>query len=326
MNQCEPPVSIHERIYSVLRGLIECNQIRAGQRLSESQIVETYSVGRTPARLALRQLFNEGFIVKDEARGFVISGRSLKSDRGTLAGLEPVEIDQVNKWEYVLSEIEKDLYTRIIFQPVRITEVKVAEHFGVSRTIARDVLARLHSRGLVSKGNAGQWVADQITPERGRHLYELRSLLEPAALQDAYLHAPVSLLTEMRNSLVKAKRNIGALDGRTVEALERELHVSYLSYCKNPLLVAVLDQAQLVLVINKHIQDIHNSASAKELTIMVDQHLSIVDLLIENRPDKAAEHLRQHLDKALSIWFDRYKLMSGEVPQSIPSYMIAIND
>lgn len=326
MAHCEPPVSIHERLYAVLKELIDSNQVRAGQRLTESQVVDTYSVGRTPARLALKQLFHEGLINKDESRGYVVSGRAQKSDRGTPASLQPLEIDQVNKWEYVLAEIETDLYTRIIFQPVRMTEVKVAEYFGVSRTIARDVLARLHSRGLLSKGSAGQWVADQITPERGLHLYQLRSLLEPAALLDAFVHAPSSLLSNMRKSLLKAKKNVDTLDGRSVEALEKDLHVIYLGYCKNPLLLAVLEQAQLVLVINKHIQDIHNSASTNELSIMVDQHLSIVELLIDNEPEKAAACLRLHLEKALSIWFDRYQLMSRDVPQSIPSYMTSIID
>jgi len=41
-----------------------------GERLSETQLSETYQVSRTPVRLALRILESEGVIQRGEGRGY----------------------------------------------------------------------------------------------------------------------------------------------------------------------------------------------------------------------------------------------------------------
>lgn len=76
-----------------LRGLIIDGLIKAGERVSEALLTKEFGVSRTPARAALLQLKEEGFIEPLSTGGFVVSSFSLRdvSDtieiRGTLEGL-----------------------------------------------------------------------------------------------------------------------------------------------------------------------------------------------------------------------------------------------
>ena len=61
------------------------------------------------------------------------------------------------------------------------TERELAEQLGVSRTPVREALALLAHEGLISSTSRG-FVPPEITPEDLADLYEIRRMLEPAAL------------------------------------------------------------------------------------------------------------------------------------------------
>ncbi|MBF22976.1 GntR family transcriptional regulator [Neopusillimonas maritima] len=76
-----------------LRGLIVDGVMRAGERVSETFLAREFGVSRTPARMALMQLKEEGLIEPLSSGGFVVSGFSMRDVsetieiRGTLEGL-----------------------------------------------------------------------------------------------------------------------------------------------------------------------------------------------------------------------------------------------
>lgn len=78
-----------------------------------------------------------------------------------------------------------------VFGRHRINELELARHFGVGRTVARNVLLRMEGLGLVEKDERMRWAVTPLDDDRINHLYELRWLLEPAALQ-ASMRAGVS--------------------------------------------------------------------------------------------------------------------------------------
>lgn len=64
-------------------------------------------------------------------------------------------------WRHVYDQVEEEIASCQIFGEFRIVESELADYLGVSRTVARDVLARLHERGLIRK-------APPRTGSRGR--------------------------------------------------------------------------------------------------------------------------------------------------------------
>ena len=50
----------------------------------------------------------------------------------------------------------------------------LGDYYGVSRTVVRDVLSRLHERGLIAKTASSHWVASALTAQSVRERFELR--------------------------------------------------------------------------------------------------------------------------------------------------------
>lgn len=60
-----------DRVYSSLREMAITFKLKPGERLTELDIAERFSVSRTPVREALNRLVNEGFLTAD-GRGFAL--------------------------------------------------------------------------------------------------------------------------------------------------------------------------------------------------------------------------------------------------------------
>ena len=64
-----------------------------------------------------------------------------------------------------------------------LTQQELADHLGVSRTVVRDVLARLQERGLIRKSASSHWIAGPLTARTVSEKFQLRGIVEPAALR-----------------------------------------------------------------------------------------------------------------------------------------------
>ncbi len=86
-------VSQTERAQLALRGLVLSGRLRPGERISELQAVESIGVSRTPVRMALVRLEEEGLLEAIPSGGFMVKAFSERDIldsieiRGTLEGL-----------------------------------------------------------------------------------------------------------------------------------------------------------------------------------------------------------------------------------------------
>ena len=151
---------MRRRVHAMLKSMIADGRIQPGERLLEVKVADAFNVSRSPARATLQALCRERLVRKAQGRGYLVSGSARAESVGRLATLDTVSIHPAPLWEHVYAEVELHLATHILFRSVRLTEEKLAEHYGVSRTVARDVLARMQSVGLVGKDRMGRWIAD----------------------------------------------------------------------------------------------------------------------------------------------------------------------
>ena len=323
-SQIDP--SMQSRIYEVIRLLIGEGQIRPGQHLLQVQIAKAFGVSRSPARIALNQLHDAGILQLDSANRFVVSGRPKKGDAGQVATLDKVLLNPAPRWEPIYAKVESDLCTRILFRPVRFTEERLAEHFGVSRTVAREALGRLHNRGLVSKTRTGRWIAEQMSLDRALELCEVRQLLEPHALIQSIPNIPRASLLRMEKSLRFAAGRVKKLDSKAVEVLDNELHTDLLSHCQNKELLRMIETTHILFAANRYIQDVYHGANADEFVGMIEQHLAILHHALKGDLEQAAEAMRFHLQYASDIWSNRYNFLSALPQPDLPSYFTEMSD
>ena len=199
-NAIATPRSIHKRyelITRVLRLNILSGRLPAGFVLLEGPIAELLQSSRAPVQTALRTLEEENLVHRFTGRGFLVgpAGQSIEPLRKGIRDLDlqiSVEIDEAlqsrGTWELVYDRVEEQVASCLIFGEFRIVETELGDYLGVSRTVVRDVLSRLHERGLIRKNQSSHWIAGPLTAQSVREKFNVRAILEPAALRLAFSH------------------------------------------------------------------------------------------------------------------------------------------
>ncbi len=312
---------IQERAYVLLKAMITDGRLAPGQTLLEAQVAKAFGISRSPARHALKTLNAEKLIREAQGRGYEVIGKGKATLLSGRAVLDEVTIPAVAQWERIYAPLEQELCSRIIFSSVRIVEERLAEHFGVSRTVARDVLARMHSVGIISKDSLGRWIASRVTPEKTHHLYELRWLLEPQALLQASPHVPIEYLEKARLSVMEALDGFPR-EGFDTDVVETDLHITLLSHCPNQEIVSALARTRVLFVPTRYLFDPILKIPLALIADALEEHLAIYDLLLAKKTSDAAETLFQHLKHADDRWLQRFEGASKLTQPELPGYLL----
>jgi DNA-binding GntR family transcriptional regulator len=320
--------SIQGRAYQLLKEMIGDGRLRVGEKLLEAEVAKAFGISRSPARHALRMLCEEKLIRESAGRGYEVAGgrgrrAPLTSEPPRRAVLDSVRILSVPQWERMYGQLERELCTQMIFSSVRIVEERVAEHFGVSRTVVRDVLARMHSVGLVSKDSLGRWVAAQVTPDKTHHLYELRWMLEPEALRQAAAHVPSAYLERARATVVEALDGFPR-EGFDTDVVEHDLHVTLLSHCPNEEILHALARTRVLFVPTRYLFDPVLRIPLSQIEDALREHVQIYSLLLDRKPAQAARALHEHLQRADGRWLTRFQGAAVLKPVEVPPYLVKL--
>lgn len=321
-----PTQSMQRRVYELLRAMIGDGRIGPGARLLEAQVAKAFGVSRSPARHALRALAAERVLRRGDGRGYIVGGASGGGATGAVATLEVVALSPVPRWERIYAEVEQALCTHALFHRVRITEERLAGHFGVSRTVARDVLARMDSVGLLAKDRHGRWVADRFTAARIRNLYEIRWLLEPQALLLAAPRVPRERLVAARDAVRRTLAQLSDDSASALDRIEHDLHLDVLGYCPNPELLRSLARSHLLLLSNRYMFDLYLGVPRRSVGAALRGHRRVLDLLLRGDRERAADALAAHLRTSCGHWLQRFAAIAAMNQPALPPYLAAVDN
>lgn len=313
-----PP--LYQRAFGILARRIEEGSLPAGAQLHESRIAAQFGISRAPARQALAELERSGYVEKAANRGYtVIAGERgrpavpLRNDSEEAAA----RLVSSSTWQRIYREVESEIAARIPFASWRIIESDLARYYGVSRTVARDVLARLQQRGVVRKDHRSRWYAPALTPDHVGELYELRWLLEPVALVKAAPNLPPGFLTDMRAHLQEAIDNAGEITGPRLDRLEEEMHVTLLDHCRNGMLMQAIALPQALLIAHRFLY--RWTARLFETEPFLPEHMEIVRRLERGEFAGAAQALERHLRVSRQRAISRIEVIVRQVsPDDLP--------
>ena len=287
---------LYQQAFAILARHIEQGGIPSGTRLLESSVAAQFGISRAPARHALAELERCGLVEKAAGRGYTvrpIGSRKRAAPAAAVAANDDVRLISSSSWERIYGEVESEIMARASFASWRLNEAELARHYRVSRTVARDVIARLQQRGVVRKDERSRWHAPALTPEHVGELYELRAILEPVALVKAAPNVPPSLLAAMRAHLEAAIANAREIDGSTLDELEQEMHVLLLGRCGNRTLMQTITLAQSLLIAHRFLY--RWTPRLFESEPFLPEHLEIVERLEGGDTSGAAGALETHL-------------------------------
>ena len=284
----------YELITQVLRRNILTGALPEGLVLLEGPIAALMQTSRMPVQAALRMLSTEGLVQRFDGRGYLVgpAGKDIapvRRDIGEFALDIPQQVDAALQtrgiWKHFYDEVEEQVASCQVFGEFRIVETELADYLGVSRTVVRDVLSRLQERGLVRKNASSHWIAGPLTARTLREKFELRAIVEPAALRLAAPHIHYSQIEEIRD-------RIGADPSLTPEDLEDALMEHCIAQAPNTALVAIIQNNQMLLTsVNRALTGL----GLPEDEITLDQYRTLFDLIARHPIDSAAEYLRDHL-------------------------------
>ncbi|AQV95150.1 FCD domain-containing protein [Cupriavidus necator] len=291
---------IYALIHQVLRKAMLEGTLEQGTVLLEGPVAEILRATRSPVRQALRELEAEGLVSRFDGRGYVVGPAGTEPRRvpldAAMLGVDsaPDVARKTLGWEVIYDEVERNLVHLSVFGRYRVNEVELARYFNVGRTVVRDVLLRLESLGILEKDERQRWVIIPLDAQRIHDLYELRSLVEPAALRGAIVHADAAELDAMMEDLRKVQRVYPKVSRTAMDKLEHDLHVRLLSLCPNKELLGSLQRTRCILTLSKHV--LGASAPMPQEDPFLSEHLAVLHAAAEGAPRKAADLLREHLE------------------------------
>lgn len=285
--------TLYNRILRAVAAEIACGVLVPGERLMESRLAHRFGVSRAPARQALVEMEALGFVAHADApaRGYIIASKA--AEHAAVYAVDPPEpfsVETTPTWQLIYGDVEDALTKRVAFGSWRLVEVALGQHYGVSRTVAREVLARLQSCGLVANEGKG-WIAPQMNEIRVRELYDLRALLEPAALAEVGADVPSQLLDKMIADLRIAMTSDPL--GSTLDTLEADLHFELLRRCRNSLLRKAMVESQSLVLAHRFLYK--RTAEMFPIEPFLEEHLDILEKLRSGVISEAGEALRCHL-------------------------------
>ena len=314
--------SLEQALCRLLRHNIVSGRLPPGTVLNEHGLSQELSVSRAPTGRALDQLAGEGLILRNEGRGFRIPGTASPGAEAPRLDLPAEMIDVIRGragWERLWDQVEGDLAACMPFARFKIVELTMAEHYRVSRSITRDILARLQARGMIERSGRSQCFLPELTSTLMHHLYEVRRLLEPVALMHAADHLDRDRLDAMRTALVEAGARYPDVSGAELAALEHDLHQTCLEPCPNkPLLAALRQHQPMTLATNRLV---HVYLGMPKAEPFLAEHRLVIELLVAGTADAAAAALEAHLRSAVQKQRARFAELKAHHRPVVPPYL-----
>lgn len=311
---------LYQRVVEILSSQIRRGKLAAHAALTETAVAARFGISRAPARRALSELEQAGLIARSASRGFIVVAGHRRRDRrkdDPDFEAEGFKLVPQPSWERIYAAVESEIIARISFASWRVNEAELARHYGVSRTVARDVVSRLQQRGVVQKDERSRWYAPALSAEHVGELYELRWTLEPVALVKAAPHVPEGLLARVRGNLVDALSRTHEVHGELFDQLEHDLHVTLLSYCKNRALMQAITYPQSLIIAHRYLYRWTSRLFATEP--FLPEHLEIIERLQAGRTVDAAKALEDHLRVSRDRAMARVQMIaSGSQPDPLP--------
>lgn len=173
----------------------------------------------------------------------------------------------------------------------KLAEQKLADIYGVSRTVVRQALMQLARDRLVTIEPARGAHVAMPSVEEARQIFDLRRMIETRMIERLCMVVTDGQLAALREHLAREARATGGPDVPRRTRLLGDFHVVLARMLGNDVLTDTLAdltaRTSLVTLLYQ---------SARSAVDSAEEHVRIVDALERRRPEEAAEHMHVHLE------------------------------
>jgi DNA-binding GntR family transcriptional regulator len=193
--------------------------------------------------------------------------------------------------------IKKMIIERNISPKEPLSESKLASLLGISRTPVREALKKLKSEGIIISSDKKGYFLNVPTANEIKDLYEVRAILELAAVKFAIQRLDPDEIEEFEKKLLTFKAELDTGDeGRSdLVKLGKELHFFIIERAGNRKL------EELVKTLYEQIEMSRVYSYYKQRKVSVDEHIRIANALKERDLEKSQASLEEHFKNAFEM-------------------------
>ncbi|GAA3604311.1 GntR family transcriptional regulator [Gibbsiella greigii] len=249
-------------------------------------------VSRTPVRSALKLLSELGIIEARRNQGFFL----VKSFN---------ELHQINIDIPVSSD--QDLYEQLVRDriagklPDSLTQIEIAQRYDVDRSVMARTLLRLSEDGLIArnKGQGWSFLPTLNTDVALSNGYGFRLMIEPAALLSPAFRVERSALKRLRlqHIYLISHPDILAVDGRQIFDTDASFHEMLAEFSGNIFVLQAIQQQNRL----RRLLEFGSYTNKQRVREWCEEHVAIIDAVLDKRMDAAAEMMRSHLQSAYQM-------------------------
>ena len=195
--------------------------------------------------------------------------------------------------EKIYQQIKRDIFDFRLLPGDRFSESDVARRTGVSRTPVREALHKLEKEGYLQVSSRSGWNVRPFDFEFFENLYDVRLILELAAVKQICDRVTDLDLKELKETwLVPAARR--KRDMKTVSQLDERFHEALVEAANNPQL------SRLHRDVTERIRIVRRLDFTKDRRIdaTYDEHAQILRHLLARRRNQAEILLRAHIESS----------------------------
>lgn len=325
-----PRTPLYLSAANTIRANIEKGVLNPGLVLLEGPIADHLKISRSSVKRALSVLEKEGAISRFDGRGYLVGPpctriapvrKDIKSIDLLVEEAHDGSLSRPN-WKRIHDQVESDVSSCLVFGQYRIVESDLAAYFDVSRTVIRDVLGRLQERGLVSKSSTSRWLVGPLTAQSIKDKFELRIILEVAALRSAAPFLDKVALERLCREMEETERQASPIEAeRWFGLVNSVIDLAILSTPNRDLRSLISNNLKTLQASQKALFSLGLSGDA----LSIREIRMIGELLIVGATDSAAELLENHLAKSRDRTIAQLKIVAIlPQPDHLAPYLIPV--
>jgi DNA-binding GntR family transcriptional regulator len=218
---------------------------------------------------------------------------------------------KMNATEHAYHIIRNDILTGVLKEGERLTETRLSENLGLSRTPIREAIGRLSLEGFIER-QSGYTTRVAFFPEdEAEQIYEIRRLLECYSVQRAARLATDEDIAKLRSIHATMKKDTPPPDQAAYNRLasaNEEFHRTIVIAARSPRLTALMTTAlDVSMVVRTYLM-----FSEKDLHRSLNHHEEIIQAIEARAPEWASSIMSAHLLAGASRVVEHIAAHSGK--------------
>lgn len=279
--------------HGVVDRIVE-QRLAAGARINEQALARELGVSRTPVRAVLAWLATRGVLERRPQEGYFLVQR--------LASVREAGIDVAADGPDLYGRMMMDLLVGAIAGTMSLSAL--LRQYDVPRGEMMATLRRIVREGLVEPAPGHGWRFIQFEADTIEKGYRLRLLIEPAVLLEADYRCDERALKELQRD---HRETVRTLSRKTpwpeLFAIDARFHETVARGSGNDLVVETIQRQNRIRRLCEYL----GYERLDRVKASLEEHVAILDSLLDGDRRWASAQLQRHLDKSLKQSLTHYQ-------------------